>query len=223
MARSRARSPRRSKGDRGTSVLETSVVTILAAGIVIAVVQSPVGDYFHDSVREMVCVVDGPECGGETWTEVERPEPPEEYRFNLTGLEWTGEVTGTGKAVAAIEWALQHASMNTPYVWGANGPNAFDCSSFVQWAWRQAGVSLPRVTYQQQPALPAVPSIDQLQPGDLVFFNTNAPGPPPTHVGMYIGDGSFVHAANSRRGVVVDSLSGYYLSAYAGAGRPPQE
>jgi cell wall-associated NlpC family hydrolase len=75
-------------------------------------------------------------------------------------------------------------------VWGATGPNAFDCSGLTQAAYRSAGISLPRTTYSQINAGPRIPR-SQLQPGDLVFFYSGI-----SHVGLYIGNGEMIHAPN---------------------------
>lgn len=91
--------------------------------------------------------------------------------------------TAAGIAVAA---ALTRRGL--PYVWGATGPDSFDCSGLMLWAWAQAGVSIPR-TSSEQSTLPEVP-LDQLQPGDLVTFYS-----PVSHVGMYIGNGLVLHAS----------------------------
>lgn len=104
----------------------------------------------------------------------------------------------------------------TPYVWGGNTTRGFDCSGFTQHLYRQQGLTIPRTAKQQYDGGKPVAKAN-LQQGDLVFFNTTGPI---THVGMYIGDGKFVHAANAKRGVRVDTLtSGYYAKCYAGARR----
>lgn len=105
--------------------------------------------------------------------------------------------------------------LGRPYVYGANGPNAFDCSGFTSYVYRHFGVSLPRTASSQFSAGSAV-SRNNLAPGDLVFFNTvGYLG----HVGLYIGGGDFIHAASSGR-VKISSLSeGYYRTRYAGARR----
>ncbi|WP_166021494.1 C40 family peptidase [Streptomyces chilikensis] len=100
-----------------------------------------------------------------------------------------GSITApNSRAHAAIAYAQR--KLGSPYVWGATGPDAFDCSGLVQAAYRSAGVSLPRTTYAQIGAGQRV-SRSQLRPGDLVFFY-----PGVTHVGMYIGDGKMIHAPN---------------------------
>jgi len=92
------------------------------------------------------------------------------------------------RAAAAVSYAYQ--KLGSPYVWGATGPNAFDCSGLMQAAYSSAGVSLPRTTYAQINAGQRV-SRSELRPGDLVFFYSGI-----SHVGMYVGDGQMIHAPN---------------------------
>jgi cell wall-associated NlpC family hydrolase len=96
-----------------------------------------------------------------------------------------------------------------PYVWAAAGPDAFDCSGLMQYAYAAAGVSLPHSSSMQS-QMGAPVSSGQLQPGDLVFFYS-----PVSHVGMYIGNGQMVHASTSGTPVRVASLDsmGSYTSA----------
>jgi cell wall-associated NlpC family hydrolase len=104
----------------------------------------------------------------------------------------------------------------TAYVWGGASRMGFDCSGFTQYLYAQRGVKLPHSAKLQFKMGKPIQKSD-LREGDLVFFNTRGPI---THVGMYIGDGNFVHAANPRRGVVVTALnSPYYLHRFAGARR----
>ncbi|MFL5953052.1 MAG: NlpC/P60 family protein [Gaiellaceae bacterium] len=105
------------------------------------------------------------------------------------------------------------SQLNTPYVWGGSAPGGFDCSGLVMWAYAQVGVSLPHSSYAQYGA--GVPvSRDQLQPGDLVFFDGLG------HVGIYIGGDQFVHAPHTGDVVKISSLSeGWYTSTYVGARR----
>ncbi|MFC9928479.1 NlpC/P60 family protein [Streptomyces sp. NPDC127190] len=104
-------------------------------------------------------------------------------------LDPTGSVTAPDpRAATAVAYA--YAKLGSPYVWGATGPNAFDCSGLVQAAYRSAGVSLPRTTYSQINAGRRV-SRSELQPGDLVFFYSGI-----SHVGLYIGNGQMIHAPN---------------------------
>lgn len=113
--------------------------------------------------------------------------------------------------------AFAKSFLGYPYVYGGNGPNSFDCSGFVLYVYRHFGYSFSRGAQEQYLDGVPVEKCD-LIPGDLVFFH--AGGNYITHVGLYIGDGYFIHAANSTRGVVIDTLeSGYYDSHYYGACR----
>lgn len=109
-------------------------------------------------------------------------------------------VTGSSVGVAALQAAL--TQQGKPYVWGAAGPNAYDCSGLVQWAFKQAGVVLPRVAAAQSLVGRPV-SRDQLQPGDVVFFYT-----PVSHVAIYLGDGKVVHASTAGQPVKISTMDG---------------
>jgi cell wall-associated NlpC family hydrolase len=103
--------------------------------------------------------------------------------------------------------------LGQPYVWGGAQPGGFDCSGFVMWAYAQVGVSLPHSTYAQF-ALGVPVSRDQLEPGDLVFFDGVG------HVGIYIGGDQFVQAPHTGDVVKISSLSeGWYAATYVGARR----
>ena len=114
--------------------------------------------------------------------------------------------TGKGGAIA-VQAAL--SQLGKPYVWGAAGPDSYDCSGLTMWAWAHAGVSLPHQSAEQQGYGTAV-SVGQLRPGDLVFF-----GSPAYHVGIYIGNGQMVHAPTTGDVVKITNLS--YMSDYSGA------
>ncbi|MFF3815969.1 NlpC/P60 family protein [Streptomyces bluensis] len=89
---------------------------------------------------------------------------------------------------AAKTIAFARAQIGKPYVWGATGPDSYDCSGLTQDAWKAAGVDLPRTTYDQVNAGTTV-SLADARPGDLVFFYDDI-----THVGLYIGNGMMIHA-----------------------------
>jgi cell wall-associated NlpC family hydrolase len=96
-----------------------------------------------------------------------------------------------------------------PYVYGGTDPSGFDCSGFIQYVYQQCGITLPRTTYQQAAA--GVPvSRSALQPGDLVFFSCG--GQATSHAGIYLGDGTFIHA-DQTHGIAVDELDGSYWSS----------
>ncbi|QSR31759.1 hypothetical protein CFI00_14840 [Nocardioides sp. S5] len=118
-------------------------------------------------------------------------------------------VPASGRAAAAIQYAM--AQVGDAYVYGAMGENAFDCSGLTMRAWAQAGVSLPHSSSAQFSSGPRIAASD-LQPGDLVFYYS-----PISHVGMYIGNGMIVHAANPGTGVAV---AGLHSMPYVGAVRP---
>ncbi|MET9395907.1 C40 family peptidase [Streptomyces sp. NPDC006624] len=127
------------------------------------------------------------------------------------GLAAPGPATSQApdsRAAAAVSYAYR--KLGSPYVWGATGPDAFDCSGLVQAAYRSAGVSLPRTTYSQIDAGRRV-SRSELRPGDLVFFYAGI-----SHVGIYVGDGRMIHAPNPSAPVRVAPLD---EMPYAGATR----
>ncbi len=111
----------------------------------------------------------------------------------------SASVKASGKAAIAVQAAM--SKEGAPYVFGASGPNEFDCSGLTSWAWAQAGVSIPR-TSADQANLPYVP-LDQLQPGDLITYYS-----PVHHVAMYIGNGQIINASTSSKPVSVMSM--YY-------------
>jgi cell wall-associated NlpC family hydrolase len=105
----------------------------------------------------------------------------------------------------------------TPYRFGGSDPRGFDCSGLVQWVFRQHGVVLPREARDQYQAGATIES-DALEPGDLVFFNTEGNGA--SHVGIVLDQESFVHAPNSRGVVRVERLGlDYWSKRYLGARR----
>ena len=115
----------------------------------------------------------------------------------------------SGRAAAAVQYAL--AQVGKSYVWGAAGPSGFDCSGLTMMAWRQAGVSLPHSSSAQYGGGTKV-STSALQPGDLVYYYS-----PISHVGIYIGNGQIVDAANPSTGVRITSVDSMPL---VGATRP---
>ncbi|MGW5065558.1 NlpC/P60 family protein [Streptomyces cyaneofuscatus] len=126
----------------------------------------------------------------------------------------TGTGTGTDGSYAAKAekvLAFARAQIGKPYVWGASGPASYDCSGLTQAAWREAGVTLPRTTWDQVKVGTRVATSD-LQPGDLVFFYDDI-----SHVGIYKGDGMMIHAPKPGANVREESI--YYMPIY-GSVRP---
>lgn len=125
----------------------------------------------------------------------------------------TTTVPSSGKGATVVETAKNYIGCS--YVYGASGPSSFDCSGFTSYVFKLHGVSLNRTAAGQYSNGVAV-SRDQLQPGDLVMFGKSGIN----HVGIYIGGGQIVHAANPSRGVTIDTInSGYYNNNYVGARR----
>ncbi len=135
---------------------------------------------------------------------------------NSGGSGNSGNSGNTSAGQAIVNKAKQY--LGVPYVWGGSSPSGFDCSGFTQYVMRACGYSINRTATAQLSNGTSV-SYSNLQPGDLVFFertyNTDAPA---SHVGIYVGDGQFIHAGSSC--VTISSLSSdYYASRYVGARR----
>ncbi|MEE1783937.1 C40 family peptidase [Streptomyces sp. SP17BM10] len=123
--------------------------------------------------------------------------------------------TSSGSTESAIDYAL--AQLGKPYVWGGDGPSGYDCSGLVQQAYRRSGISLPRVADDQYAATTPI-GAGQLRRGDLVFWSDSGRASGIHHVGIYLGDGTFVEAPRPGKTVRVSSLNaGYYPTHF---GRP---
>jgi cell wall-associated NlpC family hydrolase len=126
----------------------------------------------------------------------------------------TGVYTGPTSTQAQKAVAFAYAQLGKPYLWGATGPGSYDCSGLVQAAWSSAGVSIPRVTYDQWAALPHI-ATSSLQPGDLLYYNGEG------HVSMYVGNGYIIDAP--RTGLDVQKIpmnTDWYAQTFDGAVRP---
>ena len=126
---------------------------------------------------------------------------------------------GTSNALADQIVATAKEYLGTPYVWGGTSPKGFDCSGFVYYVYQQYGYQLQRRASLQYANNGVSVSKSQLQPGDLVFFSDSVD--PIGHVGMYIGNGYFIHASSGKGCVCITALEGssYYVNHYAGAKR----
>jgi hypothetical protein len=129
--------------------------------------------------------------------------------------------TISGSAADVVRTALD--VLGTPYQWGGTAANGFDCSGLIQYAYGQHGVRLPRISRDQGRAGAEVtPVVEALQPGDILLFSAT-PGAGVTHVGMYIGEGKFIHSATG--GVKISRLDptdpegAYWMPRWVGARR----
>ncbi|WP_231156657.1 C40 family peptidase [Streptomyces sp. CNZ748] len=127
-------------------------------------------------------------------------------RPSLTTQSATVSAPASGSVATVI--AFLQAQVGDAYVMGATGPNAWDCSSLVQAAFKQVGVDLPRVSQDQSMVGTDVP-LSQVQVGDILYWGGKGSA---YHVGVYIGNGQYLDAANPSKGVVIQDLSGYPAS-----------
>ncbi len=182
----------------------------------------------HQQVRKILTaalkkaqtiVAGGQAKAGDTATAIDRLT--NQYLYNIAGTDvsagYNGASTDSGastKAQRMVEAALKQRGK--PYVWGAEGPNGFDCSGLVYYAARQAGVNIDRTTaagYYNK-----LPRVSSLKPGDLIFPKDSFPGKnfangQPGHVMIYIGNGQCVHAPGRGKYVTTTSLPSQYQAA----------
>ncbi len=118
-------------------------------------------------------------------------------------LSTTASAPASGSVATVI--AFLKAQVGDAYVLGGTGPNAWDCSGLVQAAFKQVGVDLPRVSEDQSMSGTDV-SLSNLQVGDILYWGAKGSA---YHVGVYIGNGQYLDAANPSKGVVIQQLSGY--------------
>lgn len=136
----------------------------------------------------------------------------------------SGDYVGNIKTLTAAEYkaiqesqsakaenvvALAKQQLGKPYVYGATGPNAFDCSGFVKYVYGNLGVSVPRTSKEFVNVGTAV-SRQDIQPGDIIALNCNGSGV--SHVGIYVGNSQMIHASTGGRGVVYDNINSAYYS-----------
>ena len=177
----------------------------------------------HGAARDLGTAIASYFCGGLTDCQ-RRAQQPGGYAHTV--LAWAHRYTdtsslthqGTGggpAATIAVQVAL--AQVGTPYLWGGESPGVgFDCSGLVQFAYQNAGISLPRTAQTQYNAGPHLPIGATPQPGDLVFFGTSPSDV--THVGIALGHGRMVDAPRTGALVRVEPLRGF--GRYLGATRP---
>lgn len=127
-----------------------------------------------------------------------------------------GDSTVAAPDSSTAEQLISYAKqfLGTPYVWGGNGPNSFDCSGYTKYIFSHFGYTLNRTATDQLSNGTAV-SKSELKPGDLVFFKNSTTSKPVSHVGIYIGNSKFIHASTNTYAVEIDDMSsGYYSRAY---------
>ncbi|MFP8959014.1 NlpC/P60 family protein [Streptomyces nanhaiensis] len=126
----------------------------------------------------------------------------EEERANRASqrVDLGNEASASQRAAAAFEAAKSRVGM--PYVWGASGPNSFDCSGLTSWAFAQAGVSIPRTSQAQANIGTRINSLSALKPGDLIIMRTDL-----SHVGFYAGNGQILHSPKPGAVVRYEAIS----------------
>ena len=156
----------------------------------------------------LLVAIGGSGCGG-------KPPPPGiPTRVQIENLPagWDPTARGAGASITAAA----RLRLGAPYRYGGTTQQGYDCSGLVYRVFLDHGLHLPRTVRQQVQAGTAV---GRPAPGDLVFFRLR--GNNPSHVGIYLGEGRFIHASSGRRQVVTDDLnrSEYFRRRYAGARR----
>jgi hypothetical protein len=127
----------------------------------------------------------------------------------------------TGNAADVVRTAID--ALGTPYVWGGTAENGFDCSGLVQWAYSEHGIRLPRTSRDQaRSGTEVTPVIDALRPGDILLFAAE-PGGGVSHVGLYVGEQTFIHSANAgvklSRLQSTDTDGAWWVARWVGARR----
>ncbi|MFL5932117.1 MAG: NlpC/P60 family protein, partial [Gaiellaceae bacterium] len=143
------------------------------------------------------------------------PAPPPDA--TLDAVTAGAELDAAPQAKKALAIAKEY--LGTPYQWGGATPETnFDCSGLMQWSYKQVGIDIPRVTYDQVNVGEKIPKIDDLEAGDLIFFQDSSGDM--HHVGMYIGAHKFIHAPHTGDVVKISSLDEpYYKEQFAGGRR----
>lgn len=163
-------------------------------------------------------VVDIAADAGSGWYQISSGYISSEY-VTLVDASYEGS-----SAVGASAAAMARQLVGCRYAYGAAGPNAFDCSGLMYYIYRQLGHSISRGSSGQYYNNGYFVSTSAMQPGDLIFFfdrrfDSSGGTLPTTHVGMYVGDGQFIHASTTTYRVQYDSIYGYYAPYIVGAKR----
>ena len=192
-------------GDRGDEVLVLQE-KLSQMGYVVGSMDGVFGDMTAETVKTLQKDKNLPVDGKIT---------PEFYK-TLVGRDLP--VSRGGVSVAAARRLLQSSFqyIGVPYWFGGTSPRGFDCSGFTRYVFASVGINLPRMADGQFDVGRPV-SVERLQPGDLVFFETYESGP--SHVGIYTGNSQFISATSSRGVVVADLFGSYWGERYIGARR----
>ena len=143
-------------------------------------------------------------------TSQESTQAPSNNENNVSGTQ------SSSKVQAIVNTAK--AQIGKKKAWGAEGPNAFDCSGLTYYIYKQNGITIPR-TSREQSNFGTTVSKSNLQPGDLLFFSTDGSGGV-SHVGIYVGNGQMVHVSSSKNSVISTSINtSYWQKAYIRAKR----
>ena len=128
--------------------------------------------------------------------------PVEQIPDKIEFISYKKNDSTLNKTRNKIEW-IAKSFLGTPYVWGATGPSKFDCSGFTQWVYRDVGINIPRVS-RDQARVGEYVAYSNLRRGDMVFFDTKKHrSGKVTHVGIYLGQGNFIHASSAGKKVVI--------------------
>jgi cell wall-associated NlpC family hydrolase len=145
------------------------------------------------------------------------PEPSESAAESAAPRPRLAALPSRGAQWASTIVSLSTRYLGVRYVWGGATPAGFDCSGFMNYVFERTGVDLPRTTYAMFETGVEVLR-DQLQAGDIVFFQTVQPGP--SHAGIYLGDGRFIHSSSGAGRVTISPMDHrYYAPRYLGARR----
>ena len=190
----------------------------LVTASVLNVRSGPATTYDKVASLKAGTVVDIVADAGNGWYQIESGYVSADY-ITLVSADYEGS-SELGAAAAAMAKSL----LGSRYVYGASGPNTFDCSGFTSYIYKQLGHTIARGSSSQYYNSGYFVSTSAMQPGDLIFFynrrNDSSGGAlPTTHVGIYVGDGQFIHASTNSYRVQYDSIYGHYAQYIVAAKR----